>query len=198
MIGRDRRRRPTYSREPDDLNVIPVMNLFMVLIPFLLLGAAFYQIGVIPTSTPTHDPDASDVPETPTTVAANLMIEEDGLRLTFASISLSEEELDEIAAHFPRRDGAYDREGLREHLKEIKQRYPESTTMTVLPYRGLAYQDLVTTLDATREYAVDPDDPETGYEELFPVTVFSRLITAEGGGEEGEEQAPAPAPGDEQ
>ncbi len=176
----------SFSSEPDDLNVIPVMNLFMVLIPFLLLGAAFYQIGVIPTSTPTHDPEASDVPETPTTVAANLMIEPDGLSVTFSSTSLSSEELDEIAGRFPTDDGEYDVDRLRDHLREIKDKYPESTTMTVLPHNQLSYQDLVDVLDGTREYPLDPDDPETEYEELFPVTVFSRLITGDDDNGDGE------------
>lgn len=183
MFNRDRKRYQ-FSNTPDDLNIIPVMNLFMVLIPFLLLGAAFYQIGVIPTSTPTHDPDASDVPETPTTVSANLMIEEDHVAVTFSSTSLSAEELDEIAAQFPRQDEDYELDGLRDHLREIKQEYPESTTMTILPYSGLPYQKLVRILDATREYPVDPDDPETEYEELFPVTVFSKLITDDASAEE--------------
>ena len=169
-----------YTKEPDDLNMIPVMNLFMVLIPFLLLGAAFYQIGVIPTSTPTHDPDASDVPETPTTVAANLMVEPESISLTFASTSLSEEELAELAARFPTDDDdQYDAMAVQRHLKEVKEKYPESTTMTVLPHNRLQYQELVDILDASREYAVDPDDPETEYEELFPVTVFSRLLTSD-------------------
>ena len=42
------------KEEDHDLNLIPVMNLFMVLIPFLLMGAAFFHMAVIPTSTPSH------------------------------------------------------------------------------------------------------------------------------------------------
>ncbi len=177
---RNRRRRFTTKSEPDDLNVIPVMNLFMVLIPFLLLGAAFYQIGVIPTSTPTHDPTASDIPETPTTVSANLLVEPDAITVTFASTSLNEEELAEIAGRFSREGGEYDVDGLQRHLRTIKERYPESTTMTVLPHDRLDYQTLVTILDAAREYPVNPDDPLGEHEELFPVTVFSKLITDDG------------------
>ena len=178
MFGKKRRFHS--SSEPDDLNVIPVMNLFMVLIPFLLLGAAFYQVGVIPTSTATHDPSASDIPETPTTVAANLVIEPDAITVTFASTSMSEEELAEIAGRFPHQsEEDFNLEGLQRHLREIKEKYPQSTTMTVLPHDGLDYQSLVEVLDACREYPVDPENPEAGHEELFPVTVFSKLLRAE-------------------
>jgi biopolymer transport protein ExbD len=168
------------AREASDINVVPVMNLFMVLIPFLLLGAAFYQIGVIPTSTATHDPNASDVPATPTTVAANLAIREDSLRVTFASTSLGEEALGALAAEFPRNGTAYDVEGMQRHLVTVKNQYPESTTMTVLPFDGLDYQTLVEILDAARERVKEGSDPaQPQYEELFPVTVFSKLLVAD-------------------
>lgn len=174
------KRRRHMASEASDINVVPVMNLFMVLIPFLLLGAAFYQIGVIPTSTATHDPNASDIPATPTTVAANLAIREDSIRLTFASTSLGETALAELARDFPKKDGTYDVEGMQGHLNTIKERYPESTTMTVLPFDGLEYQVLVEILDAARERVKEGSDPmQPQYDELFPVTVFSKLLVAE-------------------
>ena len=37
-------------REAEEVNLLPVMNLMVTLIPFLLLGAAFYKLGNIPTS----------------------------------------------------------------------------------------------------------------------------------------------------
>lgn len=182
--------------EPQDLNIIPVMNLFMVLIPFLLMGAAFLHIGVIPTSTPRHNPAESDVPKTPTTVSANLRITADALSLTFSSTSMTPEELEAISAEWPKEDGKYDVEALKAHLIDIKEKYPKSTTITILPHDELGYQELVGVLDATRErqVGIKPDgDPKMA--ELFPVTVFSRLITAKGeaGGAEmdfGTEEAP--------
>ena len=164
-----------------DINVVPVMNLFMVLIPFLLMGAAFYQIGVIPTSTPQHSPHESDVPKTPTTVSANLMLEPDTMRITFASTNLSEDELAALAATWPRgAKGKYDVEGLQQKLVEIKKLYPESTTITILPHDDLGYQELVEVLDRLREHQVGFDkDGNPTYKELFPVTVFSRLLRAD-------------------
>ena len=54
----DRYRRTV--EETQDLDLLPVMNLFMVLIPFLLMGAAFFHIGVIPASLPSHTPEVKD------------------------------------------------------------------------------------------------------------------------------------------
>lgn len=167
-----------------DLNVIPVMNLFMVLIPFLLLGAAFYQIGVIPTSTPTHDPQESDVPKTPKTVAMNIVLGVDELSMSASSTSLTPEELEQLRSAWPAPGGNYDLPSLRAELIDIKARYPESTTVTILPHDDLQYQDLVLVLDTTREYedgALPGGEPR--YRELFPVTVFSRLLKEEQGEE---------------
>ncbi|MFW5812197.1 MAG: ExbD/TolR family protein, partial [Alkalispirochaetaceae bacterium] len=68
--------------EPSELNLIPIMNLMMVLIPFLLLGAAFYHLGSIPTTLPTHRPEGGDPPEnSDVVVTLSLRIEEARLRL---------------------------------------------------------------------------------------------------------------------
>lgn len=163
--------------ETGDLDLIPVMNLFMVLIPFLLMGAAFYHIGTIPASLPAHTPQESDVPETPTTVTVNLIVKEDRIDLSTSSVSLGPEVLDELAATFPKKESGYDVAGVQAHLKTLKQRYPASNTMIVLPFESLDYQSLVELLDSTREYQKGEDDAgEPIFEELFPVVVFSRFV----------------------
>ncbi len=173
--------------EVEDLNLIPVMNLFMVLIPFLLMGAAFFHIAVIPTSTPSHTPGESDVPKTPKTVSASLVLKPDRFTLTFSSTSLTPKELDDLAAEWPVKDGKLPVKQLQDHLRTIKEKYPESTTLVVLPDGHFKYQQLVKVLDKTREFQAGTDK-KTGkkiYKELFPVTVFSKLVEDKSG------QAPA-------
>lgn len=176
----------------EDLNLIPVMNLFMVLIPFLLMGAAFFHISVIPASVPVNDPQQSDVPKTPTTVAVNLEVAKDALRLTVASVSLTEDELAALGAQWPLdKEGAYEVKAMQEHLKGLKARYPGSNTLTLLPHDDLEYDGLVEIMDHAREWRTEQKD-ENGdplYKELFPVTIFSRLLVLpEGTGEEGAAQ----------
>ncbi|QED30238.1 hypothetical protein FRD01_24000 [Microvenator marinus] len=171
----DRWRRAT--EDAVEINVIPVMNLFMVLIPFLLLGATFFHIGVIPTSTPTLSPSDSDVPKTPTTVAVNLEITQDLLRITASSVSLDPEELEALSAEWPKKNGEYQVDALQRALVEIKQKYPESNTLTVLPFEDLNYQVLVSVLDVTRNRQVGLDAKgEPKIEDIFPVTIFSRFV----------------------
>ena len=165
------------KQDSEELNVVPVMNLFMVLIPFLLMGAAFFHIGVIPVSTPTHDPQQSDLPKTPTTVAVNLVIKPGEMSLTASSVSLSPEELEALGGVFSSKEGRFDVDGLQQHLESIKTQYPDSNTIIVVPHNEVIYQDLVEILDATRERMDGVDEKgEVKYKELFPVTVFSRFI----------------------
>ena len=168
-------------REPEELNLIPIMNLFVVLIPFLLAGAAFLRIGVIPTSLPAHNPSESDVPKTPTTVACNLVVKPQELKLTVASVSLSPEELAALGSQWPNKNGAHDIEGLQTWLVQLKTRYPGSNTITVVPEDDIKYQDLVRVLDATRERPANRvnERGEEVFEELFPVTIFSRIVRGE-------------------
>ena len=172
---------------PKDLDLIPVMNLFMVLIPFLLMGAAFFHIGVIPTSMPVNDPNQSDVPKTPTTVAVNLELAKERVNLTVASVSLTPEEVEALAASWPKGAQGYPVDKIQEHLLFLKDKYPKSNTITILPHEGLAYKELVQVLDHTRERQVGLDDKgDPKFEELFPVTIFSRLLVAEPGEGDGE------------
>jgi biopolymer transport protein ExbD len=182
------------KEEDHDLNLIPVMNLFMVLIPFLLMGAAFFHMAVIPTSTPSHTPGESDVPKTPTTVSASLVIKSDRLALNFSSTNLTKEQMRDLGAEWPVTDGEMPVEKMQSHLLSIKQKYPDSTTLVVLPDGELPYQQLVEVLDKTREIQDGTDkDGDKIYKELFPVTVFSKLIKSKPGEPDQEDGPAAPA-----
>lgn len=185
------------STEAQELDLLPVMNLFMVLIPFLLMGAAFFHIAVIPTSLPTHTPQESDVPKTPTTVSVNLAITGTEMVLTVSSVSLGEDKLAELGSTFPKTAKGHAVEGLIKHLKGLKAAYPTSNTIIVLPEEKVTYEQLVGILDATRDYKTGKKDAQGEDErvDLFPVAVFSRFIPpeAEPVGEEGGEGGEAVA-----
>jgi biopolymer transport protein ExbD len=164
------------AAESEDLNLIPIMSLFMILIPFLLMGAAFFHMSTIPTSTPQHTPHASDVPKTPKTVTLNLVVKPEALSVTASSTSLTPDELSELAAELPIEGGAYPTARLQDWIAGIKARYPKSNTIIVLPHDDVRYDDLVSILDVTREKKIEEKGKEPAYAELFPVTVFSRFI----------------------
>lgn len=62
MSQKNRRKRPEQS---DDLNLIPVMNLFVCLLPFLLMTAAFTQLGAVDSELPSQREAADQSSELP-------------------------------------------------------------------------------------------------------------------------------------
>ena len=169
------------AQEVPDVDLIPVMNLFVTLIPFLLLAAAFYHVGVIPTSLPAQTVPSADSKPNLRSVTVNLRIAEDHVRVTAANIALEQEMLDGMASTIDKAaDGTHDLPALGRVLRTIKEKFPESDTVIVLPTPDVQYQDVVRVLDTTREYRTQGPDGERKLP-LFPVVVLSKMVLDEGG-----------------
>ena len=46
------RKRKTFAIEDTDVDMVPIMNMFLALVPFLLMSASFLHIKTIKTSAP--------------------------------------------------------------------------------------------------------------------------------------------------
>ncbi|MEM9068915.1 MAG: biopolymer transporter ExbD [Myxococcota bacterium] len=182
-----------YQRAKDaiELDLIPVMNLLVILIPFLLMGASFFHIGVIPASLPSHV-SADPPPEPPAEITLNLVVKEGSLEFTASSTELDEATLTGLAATFPFTGNSTNTAPIVAYLKGLKERFPTSDTMIVLPIPELSFDNLVTILDATREFDTGRTDNagEPIMSNLFNVVIFSQFVTedafataAEEGGE---------------
>jgi biopolymer transport protein ExbD len=163
------------AREVADVNLIPVMNLFVTLIPFLLLAAAFYHVSVIPTSLPSQTEGVSDTAADDVSVTVNLLVEKQKIRLTASSATIDEETLSELTLEIFRKNGRFDLEMLTRALVEIKKRYKKSDTVIVLPADDIPYRDIVQILDTSRERRFKKKDREIS-EPLFPVVVLSKKV----------------------
>lgn len=157
------------------MNLIPVMNLFVTLIPFLLLAAAFYHVGVIPTSLPSQTDETSDVADNTRSVTVNVVIEPDRIELSAASAVLDEETLAGLSVSIPKTDKGFDLKQLGKALYAIKSKYDQSDTVVVLPSERVKYHQVVEILDATREFKTKGSTGDQGVP-LFPVVVMSRKV----------------------
>lgn len=164
------------AQEPADVNLVPVMNLFVVLIPFLLLSAAFYHVSVIPTSLPSQGATSGEAPEPNLKqVTVNLQVELERIVLSVSNADLPPEELEALALEILRLPDAHDVQTLSRALAEVKRRYPESDTIVLLPGDGVVYLDVVLVIDAAREL-VEKQGEKEKRTPLFPVVVLSKKV----------------------
>jgi biopolymer transport protein ExbD len=193
--------------EAEELNLVPIMNLVTILIPFLLMAAQFVSYSVIDSTLPAIGPPP-EVEEEPEEKPLNLsvMITDEGFTVSGNHPELenegSGEEGEEKGAtiecltpgcSFDSSGGegpeqAYDIGELRALLGRIKDDKPEEKNVILVPDSSLPYEVLVLAMDATRE---DPDAGGTTTEDqgcngrcLFPFVVIAGGVQAgsEGGG----------------
>jgi hypothetical protein len=193
------------GEQAEELNLVPIMNLVTILIPFLLMAAQFVSYAVIDSTLPAISATPSEPQEEPEEKPLNLsiMVTREGFTVSGNHAELKTagegEEGEGKGANVPclvpgctyDSDGgegpieAYDVAGLRALLGRIKDDKPEEKTVILVPDSGIPYEVLVLTMDATRE---DPDasaakegDGSCVGRCLFPFVVIAGGV--QGGGE---------------
>ena len=136
-------RKQSQRRDPE-LNVTPVMNVFLILIPFLLLTAVFVRIAVLELALPSiarkSETQRTQPPEQ--LVLNMLTIDEGGFQLKSTGMTF---------ARIPVRNGRYDYKALAEQLKKVKQKYAESEDIIIAPASSIKYETIVQVMDTCRE-----------------------------------------------
>lgn len=166
MLRRGRRCRQV--EEDPELNMIPIMNMFMVLIPFLLMSASFFHIKAINTSVPVHadkSTTAKDPAKEKIKITVVVELKEDVIKISALSDTPNNLALSEIETTLPRRMGSdVSVSQLAQHLQKLKARYPESDTMILIPDGTVSYKEIIQAMDCARRYDT---------ESLFPNVVLS-------------------------
>lgn len=121
-----------------DLDIMPLMNLFVVLIPMLLLSAVFVELSVLDMHLPSADDNANPPEED---LSLSVRIEEsryvvEGKRLKTQSIARGDE-------------GAEER--LKATLSDIRSQRSKEPNLTILSESETHYQDIITVMDIGRE-----------------------------------------------
>ena len=186
------KRRHSADLEGEPLNLIPIMNLLTILIPFLTLSAVFMKLSVLPTTLPSseaaaetetkekEEPKKDDKPKLNLTVS----IIKDGFVIAGAGGVLGNQKNDG-GPTIPKKDGEYDYAALTKKLEEIKKLYPEEKDAILIPEMNLTgegdkidipYQVIIDTMDAIREAPepfLDTDGDGQKDKILFPGVIFS-------------------------
>ncbi len=131
-------------RDETDVNIIPVMNIFLLLVPFLLLTAAFVKISVIDLSLPSLGGAAGQnlQDEQKPLVLVILAIRETGFQLKSPDFKF-----DPLAKN----NENFDYRGLSAQLKDIKSRHGYAEEIIVSPEAKIKYDVIIKVMDVCRE-----------------------------------------------
>jgi len=157
--------------EPDvEVDMVPIMNMFLVLVPFLLMSASFLHIKAINTSVPVLGSASKEKhvdPSLKTTVV--LELNKTAMALSLNADTIEPKEAAKWRRQFSKKDDdAFPLELLADHLGQIKNAYPASDTLIIVPNGDVLYETIIQTMDVARY-----KDSET---KLFPNVVISGKI----------------------
>lgn len=144
------------KRKPSELLLVPMIDIFTVLVTFLLMTAVFSRTVVLELNLPASQAEFKDPPP--------------GLQLEV----LVRKDLIQVAdrntgplATMPNKPEGYDYETLTSYLKRVKAKFPEKTDATVLLESDIPYDTLVQVMDHVRVFETK-DGVRTVQAELFP------------------------------
>ena len=134
-----RRSRREHKRNEEDLELLPLMNLFVVLIPMLLLSAVFLELAVIKMVLPTDETPLSknEIESLNLSIAiTNAQYVVKGRRLPAQTIDRSSD----------------DSEGsLRDTLAALTERFPDEHAVVIVSQAETRYDDIISVMDVSRE-----------------------------------------------
>ncbi|QSX38134.1 ExbD/TolR family protein [Shewanella sedimentimangrovi] len=152
-------RRKWRQRAAPELDITAFLNLMVVLIPFLLLSAAFNQLSILElslpkTATEAAPPAPKDKPELELILAVDGLVLNDRLRGPLQ--------------RFPNlENGGRDFRAMQLALANIKLSFPDMLQLTVLAQPDTPYEAIIQAMDYSRSIWVDGQGRRT-LKELFP------------------------------
>jgi biopolymer transport protein ExbD len=184
-------RKRVRAKEADELNLIPIMNLVTILIPFLLMAASFISLAVIDTTLPAiGDPTPQEEEPDKPPLNLSVVITDSGFTVLGAIEHILHpegvpEKPEPVEGQKPEPtipcviDGCvspddYDYKELVRLLNLIKDDYLEDENVILVPEASVPYEVMIRTMDATREdLERDPESTEEGAHDLFPFVVIA-------------------------
>jgi biopolymer transport protein TolR len=182
MAYKPSERRSVESLEMD-LDIRPVMNLMVVLIPLLLQGAEWVKLGAIEINAPPTKAGGSgdqqeqqDKKEEEKKIGLKLAVTTEGITIANASVILTSEEGEGPTVPV-KSDGSYDWDILREKLIEIKKAiagkgYKDENRAVITAAKEIEYKNIVEVIDNIQIY----EDDQGNQKPLFPEVNFGSVI----------------------
>jgi biopolymer transport protein ExbD len=133
MRRKHRRRTP----KPVELLLVPMIDIFTVLVTFLLMTAVFSRITILELDLPSSASKTVSAPA----FRLEVIVRKEGFELTNGSA---------LIARIPNANGEYDLKSLASLALALKKDYPDATAASVLLEPEIAYDHLIQVMDAIR------------------------------------------------
>jgi biopolymer transport protein ExbD len=145
-----------HSRKPAELLLVPMIDIFTVLVTFLLMTAVFSRTVILQLNLPAQN---SVFKEPPPGLQLEVMVRKELLQVADRNSG--------PLATIPNTDAGYDYNALADYLKRVKARFPEKTEASVLLEADTPYDTVVQVMDRVRVFEVTNGFMST-QAELFP------------------------------
>lgn len=155
-------KRSSRTVEEVEINMTPIMNLMVVLIPLLLTSATYVKIGVIDLNLPPAVGTSVSQLQAPKEIEKKLdlavTVTEDGFYIS-SSMEIIRSANNQGPSIALTDSGAYDFKTLAEKLLEIKKeamnKFSDTKNIVIQAEPDINYQLLIDTMDAAREIIVE-------------------------------------------
>jgi biopolymer transport protein ExbD len=150
-----RRNHARYHRGRDDLNIVPMIDMMVILVFFLIFTAVFSKTNILQLNLPSTSSAPVDLPKDlklEVIIRANDLVVNDRNSGPLKTIDNTAQ--------------GYDLDKLSEFMRQVKSQFPQMTDATVLSGPDVAYDTLVQVMDTVRVYQL-PVAPFSKAE-LFP------------------------------
>jgi len=145
-----------HSRKPAQLLLVPMIDIFTVLVTFLLMTAVFSRTVILQLNLPASQTEFRDPPPG---LVLEVMVRKDQLQVADRNTG--------PLATLPNTASGYNYDGLTEYLKRVKAKFPEKTDATILLEPDTPYDTLVQVMDRVRVFE-EGSGANLVQAELFP------------------------------
>lgn len=150
-----RRNHARYHQGRDDLNIVPMIDMMVILVFFLIFTAVFSKTNVLSLNLPSSQSTPIDLPK-------DLQLE---VIVHPGELVINDRNSGPLKV-LPNVATGYDLNALSEFMRVVKSKFPQKLDATVLLGPDIAYDVLVQVMDTVRVYEL-PTAPFSKAE-LFP------------------------------
>lgn len=158
------------QRKPSDLLLVSMIDIFTVLVTFLLMTAIFSRTVVLEMKLPSNN---ASFPEPPKGLNLEIIVRAN-------SLVVADRGTGPLHTMPKTPAGGYDLAGLTQYLKFVKSRYPDKTDVSILLEPQISYDSLIQVMDRTRVVEVNAG-LSTVQAELFPDVSIGDAPVEDGG-----------------